>query len=187
VIALVDHTALVRGFVEGDECCIIKGIGPVPVTTIRTMLNDAFLACVVADGVDIRSVVHIGRRPLAAQLTALYARDRACVVPGCHSEDHLEVHHVIGWTNTKLTTLDDLALLCSHHHDLATYEGWGLKGRPGEWNWTSPPGGVPPGPFDDDGVDLTPQPRSDPDRDEGPCAPPASGRNDDRFGLFVRS
>ena len=44
VIALVDHAALVRGFVKGDECCFIKGIGPVPVTTIRTMLSDAFLA-----------------------------------------------------------------------------------------------------------------------------------------------
>ena len=156
VIALVDHAALVRGFVEGDECCIIKGVGPVPVTTVRAMLSDAFLACVVADGVDIRSVVHVGRRPLAAQLTALYARDRTCVVPGCHSEHYLEAHHVKGWSTTKVTTLDDLALLCSHHHDLTSYEGWILDGQPGEWTWTPPPGGVPPGPFDDDGINQSP-------------------------------
>src|SRR5262249_12129613 len=111
VVALIDHRALVRGFVEGDECCIIKGIGPVPVSTIRAMLTDAFLAAVVADGVDIRSVIHLGRRPLATQLTALFARDRTCVVPGCHTQEYLEAHHVRGWSSTKVTTLDDLALL----------------------------------------------------------------------------
>ena len=184
VIALVDHAALVRGYVQGDECCLIKGVGPVPVATVRAMLADAFLAAVVADGIDIRSVVHLGRRPLAAQLTALYARDRACVVPGCHLQDFLEAHHVTGWSTTKVTTLDDLALLCSHHHDLATYQGWTLAGRPGHWTWTPPPGGVPPGPFDDDGINLPPPPR--------PChhppppqpQPPPTAADRDPLGLF---
>lgn len=183
VIALVDHAALVRGFVEGDECCIIRGIGPVPVATIRGLLSDAFLASVVADGVDIRSVVHVGRRPSAVQLTALYARDRTCVVPGCHSEDYLEAHHVMGWSSTKVTTLDDLALLCSFHHDLASYEGWVLEGRPGEWDWRPPPGGVSPGPFDDDGVNLPPRPRAHPGLGGDPFAPPPAGA-DDPLGLF---
>ena len=52
-----------RGHVEGDECGMIKGVGPVPVATVRAMLDDAFLGAVVTDGVDIRSVVHMGRRP----------------------------------------------------------------------------------------------------------------------------
>jgi hypothetical protein len=186
VIALVDHAALVRGYVEGDECCVIRGIGPVPVATVRAMLSDAFLAAVVADGVDIRSVVHVGRRPLASQLTALFARDRTCVVPDCHLDDFLEVHHVKGWSATKVTTLDDLALLCSHHHDLATYEGWILDGQPGRWNWRPPPGGAPPGPFDDDGIKLRPPPSRcyhDPSEpSEFPLAGP--GQQDDPLGLF---
>ncbi len=184
VIALIDHAALVRGFVEGDECCIIKGVGPVPVSAIRAMLRDAFLAAVVADGVDIRSVVHVGRRPLAAQLTALYARDRACVVPGCHSEDYLEAHHVKGWSTTKVTTLDDLALLCSRHHDLASHQGWVLDGRPGEWTWRPPPGGVPPGPFDDDGINLSPPASHHSHRgDDGSDGPPPS-QDDVPLGLY---
>lgn len=184
VVALIDHAALVRGFVEGEECCIIKGIGPVPVANIRAMLSDAFLAAVVADGVDIRSVVHVGRRPLATQLTALYARDRTCVVPGCESEEYLEAHHVKGWSSTKVTTLDDLALLCSHHHDLASYEGWILDGRPGEWTWRPPPGGVPPGPFDDDGINLSPPARhSCRHGDPGSDGPP-TGQDGDPLGLF---
>jgi hypothetical protein len=185
VVALVDHAALVRGFVEGDECCLIKGVGPVPVAVIRSLLDDAFLAAVIADGIDIRSVVHVGRRPLAAQLTALYARDRTCVVPGCDAEEYLEAHHVTGWSTTRVTTLDDMALLCSHHHDLASYQGWALEGRPGQWSWRPPPGGVPPGPFDDDGINLSPeQARQCADHGVGPSKRPRSGPDDDPLGLF---
>ena len=154
VIALIDHAALVRGHVEGDECCLIKGVGPVPVATVRAMLSDAFLSAVVQEGIDIRSVAHIGRRPTAAQRTALWVRDRACVVPGCENGFGLEAHHIRAWSETKTTTLDDLALLCSHHHDLASYQGWTLTGRPGHWGWRPPPGGILPGPFDDDGLHL---------------------------------
>jgi hypothetical protein len=154
VIALIDHAALVRGHVQGGECCLIKGVGPVPVATVQAMLSDAFLGAVVRDGIDIRSVAHIGRRPTAAQWTALWVRDRTCVVPGCESGFGLEAHHVRAWSDTRTTTLDDLALLCSHHHDLASYQGWTLSGRPGDWDWRPPPGGVLPGPFDDEGLHL---------------------------------
>ena len=154
VIALIDHAALVRGHVEDGECCLIKGVGPVPVATVRAMLNDAFLAAVVREGIDIRSVAHVGRRPTAAQWTALWVRDRTCVVPGCENGFGLEAHHVRAWSDTKTTTLDDLALLCSHHHDLATYQGWVLTGQPGNWDWRAPPDVILPGPFDDEGLDL---------------------------------
>ena len=156
VVALIDHAALVRGFVEGEECCIIKGIGPVPVANVRAMLSDAFLAAVVADGVDIRSVVHLGRRPLATQLTALYARDRTCVGTGCESEDYLEAHHVEG--------------LVEHEGDHSRRFGASLfaSSRPGKLRRLDPrwPAGRmdletaawrrPPGPFDDDGINLSP-------------------------------
>ena len=154
VVALVDHAALVRGHVQDQECCVIQGIGPVPVATVRALLDDAFLAAVVTDGIDIRSVVHIGRRPTAAQWTALWVRDRACVVPGCGIAVGLEAHHLTGWSTTKTTRLDDLALLCSHHHDLASYHGWTLTGPPGQRAWHPPPNPTPPGPFDDDGLHL---------------------------------
>ena len=161
VVALVDHAALVRGHIQDQECCVIQGIGPVPVATVRALLDDAFLAAVVTDGIDIRSVVHIGRRPTAAQWTALWVRDRACVVTGCGVATGLEAHHLTGWSATKTTCLDDLALLCSHHHDLASYQGWTLTGPPGQWAWHPPPNPTPPGPFDDDGLHLhTPPPHT---------------------------
>ncbi|MHB1535280.1 MAG: HNH endonuclease signature motif containing protein, partial [Acidimicrobiales bacterium] len=130
VIAVVDHAALVRGYVEGDECCRIEGLGPVPVSSVRAMMGDSFLAAVVRDGVDIRSVVHLGRAPTALQRSALIVRDPTCVVPGCDQGAHLEYDHCPPWAQTRHTTLDELARLCAHHHHLKTYSGWTLAAPP---------------------------------------------------------
>jgi len=154
VIVVIDHAALVRGYAEPGERCVIDGIGPVPVSTIEEMMRDAFLAAVVTDGIDIQSMVHLGRQPTAAQRTALIVRDPTCVIPGCDVTEGLEIDHVSGWVPTHHTTLKELARECGHHHDLKTYEGWVLSGGPGHWKWDPPPGGPRPGPFDDDGLDL---------------------------------
>ena len=69
VIVRVDRTALLRGRVEGDEVCEVTGLGPVPVTAVRELMEDAFIAALLTDGTDIRSVVHLGRQPTALQRT----------------------------------------------------------------------------------------------------------------------
>ena len=154
IIVLIDHAALVRGHTEPGECSVIDGVGPVPVATVQALMADAFLCAVVRDGTDIRSVVHLGRDPTARQRTALIARDRTCVVPGCDVSTGLEIDHVTTWVATHHTTMDELARLCRHHHALKSYGGWSLTGAPGRRSWEPPPGGVPPGPFDEDGLDL---------------------------------
>ncbi len=59
----------------------------------------------------------IGRLATAAQQTALAARDRGCVWPGCTTPPSLcEAHHVIWWSRGGPTTIDNLALLCHRHH-----------------------------------------------------------------------
>ncbi len=59
----------------------------------------------------------IGRLATAAQQTALAARDRGCVWPGCTTPPSLcEAHHVTWWSRGGPTTLDNLALLCHRHH-----------------------------------------------------------------------
>jgi hypothetical protein len=140
VNAIIDHTALVRGHTEPGEKCEIAGVGPVPVATVKAMMTDAFLAAVVTDGDDVHTVAHLGRAVTAHQRTALYTRDTECVIAGCHVKDHLEIDHVTGWAITRTTKLDDLALLCSYHHDQKTYDGYQLVGRPGHWQWLHPDG-----------------------------------------------
>ena len=43
-------------------------------------------------------------------------RDRHCQFPGCDRTRWLQVHHIVHWTNGGPTILENLCLLCSHHH-----------------------------------------------------------------------
>jgi hypothetical protein len=36
----------------------------------------------------------------------------------------LEIDHVAEWSATGRTTLDELARVCGHHHDLKTHNGY---------------------------------------------------------------
>ena len=140
IIAVIDATALNRGRTEGGETCEIAGVGPVPVSAVRALVPDAFLSYVVKDGVDVRTVVHVGRQVTAHQRTALEARGYHCERPGCASRHLLEIDHISGWAITKTTRLDDLAWLCPHDHDLKTRYGFRIKGPPGRRRWLRPDG-----------------------------------------------
>lgn len=151
VVAVIDHAALVRGHVEGEERSYIDGVGPVPVSTIAAMIagDDPFLAAIVVDGTDIGSVCVAGRTATRKQRMALLVRDRRCVVPGCDVAQGLEIDHFPPYEQSQHTRVGELRRLCAHHHDQITYWGATLTGRPGKWVWTPPP----PGPFDDPGPD----------------------------------
>ena len=142
VIALVSHDALVRGHTDADETCEIAGVGPVPVDTVKAMMQDAFLAAVVTDGVDVYNVAHLGRKPTAHQRTALEARGEECEVPGCTSTMSLEIHHMEKWAEMFRTSLRELAWVCKHDHDQITYDGFELSGPPGDRMWISPDGSI---------------------------------------------
>jgi hypothetical protein len=135
VIALISHDALVRGRVADGETCELAGVGPVPVATVEAMLDDAFLAAVVTDGVDVYNVAHLGRQVTAYQRTALEARGYRCEVPGCPARHNLEIDHVDEWCATLLTKLDRLAWLCPHHHALKSRRGHRLEGPVGDRRW----------------------------------------------------
>jgi hypothetical protein len=125
VIVSVDHSALVRGDVEAGELCEIAGIGPVNLATVREWVEgDAFKVAIATEGVDIRSIVHLGRQPIELQRTALqWHTAGSCTIGGCSSTARLEIDHVAGWSTTGRTTLDELARVCGHHHDLKTHNG----------------------------------------------------------------
>ena len=127
VIVRVDRDALLRGHTEGDECCEIDNQGPIPVAMARDLANDSFLRIVFHEAGDIRAVCHLGRTINQQLRTALVFQDSTCVVPGCGTSFGLEIDHIVPFAEGGPTTLDNLALLCHHHHFLKTYEGWVLS------------------------------------------------------------
>jgi hypothetical protein len=139
VVLRVDLAALKRGETEGDEVCEIPGIGPVPLASATRALGDAFVKIVIAEGRDVGNVCHLGRSVPAHVVTALEERDPVCAVPKCDMTSRLENHHLVPFTDGGPTRLSNLVRICKWHHDLLTYEGWTLEGRPGDWSWHPPP------------------------------------------------
>jgi len=108
------------------------GYGPVAVSAITELIDtgDPFLAAVVTRGVDVVGVAHLGRRATAHQQTCLEWLYPTCAAEGCAVVSRLEVDHRLDWATSRMTLLDLLDRLCSHHHDLKTLDGWSLvEGR----------------------------------------------------------
>ena len=185
VIVRVDRDALVRGRVGPGERCELDGMGPIPVPLARALAVDSFLALVFTEAGDIRAVRHLGRTINATLRTALAFRDRGCVVPGCAMPYGLEIDHVHPVALGGPTALDNLALLCRHHHRLKTYDGWVLERHgpsdedPG-WSFSPPPAFGQEPDLGLDRPDATPMPTSR-RRDRPPDAdPPAHPPPPDR-------
>jgi hypothetical protein len=128
IVVRIDWDALVRGWPIESEVSEIAGLGPVPVSVVRTMMEsgDAFLAGVVTRGADVANVFHLGRRPTAAQATALEWLSPTCTTEGCNASHRLETDHREDWARTKVTLLRWLERHCHRCHDKKTRHGWAL-------------------------------------------------------------
>lgn len=72
---------------------------------------------------------------------ALHRRDRGmCRFPGCGAESWLHAHHIIHWANGGPTDLDNLVLLCGHHHSAVHEGGWSVALAEGAVVWSDPDG-----------------------------------------------
>ena len=146
-IVRIDHAALTRGHTTTGEVCEIAGVGPLPVSVVRDLVDggDVFLAAVVTKGVDVTNVVHLGRRPNALQQTALQWRDVECCIEGC-PRPPTEWDHHDDWARTHQTHLPSLGGMCDHHHAHKTNKGYRLAPSeiPGKKRLLAPDNPDPP-------------------------------------------
>jgi hypothetical protein len=87
----------------------------------------------------------LGRRPNAAQQTALEWLYPSGAVEGCGAVARLEMDHRVDWAVSGLTILDLLDRLCSHHHRLKSLDGWSLVEGQGKRPFVSPDDPAHPG------------------------------------------
>ena len=151
----VDIDALKRGRTEHGEICEIAGVGPIPVATATEYLGEAFLKLLVIDGVDIKTIAHMGRAIPAPLRTALEERDRVCQVPKCDVTLGLEIDHIKPFSEGGPASFENLVRLCKRHHHQKTHEGFRLErvdahqysaagtlckgAEQARWAWRGPP------------------------------------------------
>ncbi|HEX6311426.1 MAG TPA: DUF222 domain-containing protein [Acidimicrobiia bacterium] len=134
----LDARAARNGYVSPGERCEIPGIGPVPATTARSMLDDALVSILVKDGADITTVTKATRTIPARLRRALEARYPVCGVRGCDNDQFLEIDHVVPVADGGPTGIHNTWRLCPHHHKLKTLSGWKVVGVPGDWDLVPP-------------------------------------------------
>ena len=108
------------------------GASDLPIKTVKRLLCDGPAVGIVENGNG--EPLSIGRKsrtvPTAIR-RALDARDRTCRFPGCSHTRWLDAHHIEHWTDGGETSLENLVLLCTHHHRLMHEGGFKMLEREG--------------------------------------------------------
>ncbi|GAA3225311.1 HNH endonuclease signature motif containing protein [Pseudonocardia petroleophila] len=141
ITVVVPYSTLI-GADEGP--CEITGYGPIPAHLARDIAADAVWRRLVTDPLS-GAVLDHGRatyRPPAALADHVRARDVTCRAPGCRrAATTCELDHVIAWADGGTTSEDNLACLCTAHHDLKEQPGWQVTLHPDRsLEWTTPTG-----------------------------------------------
>ena len=112
------------------------------VDEIKRISCDASLTRVVfGPGSQPLDVGRTKRLVTPALRVAVMARDIHCAFPTCdRPERWCDVHHIIPWLAGGPTAIDNLVLLCRHHHTLVHQAGWAITGPPKQLRFFRPDG-----------------------------------------------
>jgi hypothetical protein len=100
--------------------------GPISAEAVRRIGCDAGVSRVITDPASVPLDVGREQRTVTAgQWAALVVRDRGCAFPGCtRPAEWCIAHHIVHWADGGRTDLDNLVLLCGHHHRVVHHHGW---------------------------------------------------------------
>jgi hypothetical protein len=98
-----------------------------PIDTIRRLACDGEVLPAIFGGAG--QPLWLGRRRRLAtegQRVAVIARDSTCI--GCDTPaEWCQVHHIRWWRRGGTTDVDNMCLVCSHHHHLVHEGGWTIE------------------------------------------------------------
>lgn len=113
--------------------------------TVKRLCCDASVSEV---GMHNGEPVSIGRKSRAIPAPmrrALQHRDGGCRFPGCNSTRFVDGHHIRHWSEGGETSLQNLVLLCRHHHRLVHEGGYSVaRSVEGEIRFYRPDGALIP-------------------------------------------
>lgn len=117
-------------------------------SAVRRLACDADIIPVALGSAGV--VLDVGRsyRLVTAPIwTALVVRDRHCAFPGCRRPPVMcHAHHIVPWARGGPTKLDNLVLVCGHHHRMLHETPWQVRMAAG----SGLPEFCPPGARSDD-------------------------------------
>ncbi|WP_432559547.1 DUF222 domain-containing protein [Granulicoccus sp. GXG6511] len=114
VTLILSLGALVTGLGE----MVLAGGSSLTAAEARRLACDCDLIPAVLDGLGVPLDVGREKRLVTPEIrAALVLRDRGCAFPGCDRPPSVcEAHHIMPWWAGGPTSLDNLVLLCPHHH-----------------------------------------------------------------------
>jgi len=119
-------------FADGGSCHIDNGHFESPVSNL-TMLRLACDASLVTSMEDSEgTVLNVGRKTRTVPPSirrALNRRDGHCRFPGCCDSRFIDAHHIEHWFDGGETKMDNLVLLCRHHHRLLHQGGFSIENK----------------------------------------------------------
>ncbi len=145
IVVTIDQDSLKQQVIDAGLACPAETTSGAQISarTVRQMACDADIIPVVlnTDG-QVLDVGRTHRLVTPAQWTALIVRDKHCAFPGCHRIPlACDAHHIVHWADGGDTDLDNLVMLCRHHHTLIHHSPWTVHVDPGtgQPRWTRPP------------------------------------------------
>jgi hypothetical protein len=105
---------------------ILPGESYLAARDARRLACDAHILPAVMDGpskpLDIAAPTYVVPAHIRR---ALVLRDQGCTFPSCDRPASVcDAHHIVEWLRGGPTQIDNLVLLCSHHHRLIHRSGW---------------------------------------------------------------
>ena len=121
-------TLLAKAAEHGMHPAVLEFGGPMSASTARRLGCDAEVTRVITDPAGMPLDVGRAKRTVtAAQWAALTVRDGGCAFPGCpRPVAWCIAHHIQHWADGGPTDLDNLVLLCDHHHRSVHHHGWDI-------------------------------------------------------------
>ncbi len=144
IVVVVPHHTLTDPDPNPFDPPTVLGGGPLNLTEVCRLALLGTVSTMTVD--ETGRPLRLGRKQRLAtpdQWIAASVRDRGCVVPGCdRPASWCQAHHLRWWERDGgLTDLENLALVCSHHHHLIHDAGWVLEPLDdGAWQLIRPNG-----------------------------------------------